>query len=151
MHRAVLSNIQLQGSLHLLQFVLCKLPYWWNFSEALHSTCQRHMSTVRSSWLVYGRGSPCEKGKKSGCFCGFWWDPFLIGRVRQSVDPDGWCPASSWGHGHPVQNPVSNRGHVYSIQHSVQYPMVDNHAFSLVKPCLTDISLGSMVNVQFSG
>ena len=29
-----------------------------------------------------------KRVKISGCFCGFWWDSFLIGRGRQSVDPD---------------------------------------------------------------
>ena len=47
MQPAVLSDIQLQGSLHLLQFVPCRLPYWRNFSGALHLSCQRHISAVR--------------------------------------------------------------------------------------------------------
>ena len=47
MQPAVLSDIQLQGSLHLLQFVPCWLPYWQNFSGPLHLSCQRHISAVR--------------------------------------------------------------------------------------------------------
>ena len=50
-----------------MQIIQCKLPYWWNFSEALHSSCQRHKSTVRNLVSLW-QGSPCEKGKNIWMF-----------------------------------------------------------------------------------